>query len=80
MYKGDFDQIYLKGNNNYLLILKVGYDMLLMVSTTTEVRLGLILLNLRYICERISQLEPFFVEGDEDDDEEIKDILRYWIS
>lgn len=51
-----------------------------MVSTTTEVCLGLILLNLRGICERISQLGPFFVEGNEDDDDEFKDILMDWIS
>lgn len=47
MDKGEFDQLYIKGSEGYLLILNAGPNAILMVSTTSEVRLGLILLDLR---------------------------------
>ena len=56
MAKGDFDQLYVKGSSGYLLILQAGPNAVLTVSTTSEVRLGLILLDCRRTCEKIAQL------------------------
>ena len=56
MGKGDFDQLYVKGSDGYLLILQAGPNAVLTVSTTSEVRLGLILLDCRRTCEKIAQL------------------------
>lgn len=56
MGKGDFDQLYIKGNEGYLLILQAGPNAVLTVSTSSEVRLGLILLDCRRTCEKIAQL------------------------
>ena len=56
MGKGDFDQLYIRGNEGYLLILQAGPNAVLTVSTSSEVRLGLILLDCRRTCEKIAQL------------------------
>jgi predicted regulator of Ras-like GTPase activity (Roadblock/LC7/MglB family) len=56
MAKGDFDQLYVKGSSGYLLILQAGPNAVLTVSTTSEVRLGLILLDCRRTCEKIAKL------------------------
>jgi uncharacterized protein len=56
MGKGDFDQLYVKGSDGYLLILQAGPNAVLTVSTSSEVRLGLILLDCRRTCEKIAQL------------------------
>ena len=56
MGKGDFDQLYVKGSSGYLLILQAGPNAVLTVSTSSEVRLGLILLDCRRTCEKIAQL------------------------
>ena len=56
MGKGDFDQLYIKGSNGYLLVMQAGINAVLTVSTTKEVRLGLILLDCRRTCEKIAQL------------------------
>lgn len=46
MRKGDFDQLYIKGSEGYLLVMQAGPNAVLTVSTTKDVRLGLILLDL----------------------------------
>ena len=56
MQKGDFDLLYIKGIEGYLLIMQAGPRAVLLVSTTKDVRLGLILLECRRICEKISKL------------------------
>jgi len=56
MRKGDFDQLYIKGIEGYLLVMQAGPNAILLVSTTKDVRLGLILLDLRKICDKIAQL------------------------
>lgn len=65
MKKGDFDQLYIKGSEGYLLVMQAGPDMVLLVSTTKDVRLGLILLDCRRTCEKIAQ-----IGGDFDDDDD----------
>jgi len=69
MGKGDFDQLYIKGSEGYLLVMQAGPNAVLTVSTTKEVRLGLILLDCRRTCEKISQLLGDFDDDDDDDDD-----------
>ncbi len=47
MRKGDFDQLYIKGSEGYLLVMQAGPNAVLIVSTTKDVRLGSILLKAR---------------------------------
>jgi predicted regulator of Ras-like GTPase activity (Roadblock/LC7/MglB family) len=56
MGKGDFDQLYIKGSEGYLLVMQAGPNAVLTVSTTKDVRLGLILLDCRRTCEKIAKL------------------------
>ena len=56
MQKGQFDQIYVKGTDGYLLVLAAGPNAVLTVSTTKDVRLGLIFLDCKRTCEKIAQL------------------------
>ena len=56
MRKGDFDQFYIKGSEGYLLVMQAGQNAILAISTTKDVRLGLILLDCRRTCEKIAQL------------------------
>lgn len=69
MRKGDFDQLYIKGSEGYLLVMQAGPNAVLIVSTTKDIRLGLILLDLRRIIEKILR------SGYDDDDGE--DYLPY---
>jgi len=56
MRKGNFDQLYIKGSEGYLLVMQAGPHAILMVTTTKDVRLGLTLLDCRRICEKIAQM------------------------
>ncbi|MGQ4872583.1 MAG: roadblock/LC7 domain-containing protein [Promethearchaeia archaeon] len=56
MNKGTFEQIYVKGSDGYLLVLSAGPNAVLTVSTTKDVRLGLIFLDCKRTCEKIAQL------------------------
>jgi predicted regulator of Ras-like GTPase activity (Roadblock/LC7/MglB family) len=56
MQKGDFDQLYIKGSDGYLLVLQAGPNAVLTVSADKDVRLGLILLDCKRTCEKIAQL------------------------
>ena len=56
MGKGDLDQLYIKGREGYLLVMQAGPNAILLVSTTKDVRLELILLDCRRICEKIAKL------------------------
>ena len=64
MGKGDFDQLYIKGSEGYLLVMQAGPSAVLVVSTTKDVRLGLILLDCRRTCDKIAR------SGLDDDDDE----------
>ena len=56
MSQGDFEQVYVKGTNGYLLVLAAGQNAVLTVSTTKDVRLGLIFLDCKRTCEKIARL------------------------
>ena len=56
MTMGEFDQLYVKGTLGYLLVLQAGPNAVLTVSTTKEVRLGLIFLDCKRTCEKIAKL------------------------
>lgn len=47
MNKGDFDQLYIKGCDGYLLILQIDPNSVLILSADKEIRLGSTLLDLR---------------------------------
>ncbi|MFX0075727.1 MAG: roadblock/LC7 domain-containing protein [Candidatus Hermodarchaeota archaeon] len=74
MRKGDFDQLYIKGSEGYLLVMQAGPSAVLTVSTTKDVRLGLILLDCRRTCEKISGL---LSNGDDFDDDNDDDKYPY---
>lgn len=56
MDKGDFIQLFVKGTDGYLLVLSAGMNAVLTVSTTKDVRLGLIFLDCKRTCEKIAKL------------------------
>ncbi|MFX1376933.1 MAG: roadblock/LC7 domain-containing protein [Promethearchaeota archaeon] len=56
MEKGEFEQLYVKGGDGYLLVLQAGPNAVLTVSTTKDVRLGLIFLDCKRTCEKIAKL------------------------
>ena len=56
MSKGDFQEILIKGTEGYLLVLQAGRNAVLTVSTTPDIRLGLILLDAKRTCEKIAKL------------------------
>ncbi|TFG21225.1 MAG: hypothetical protein EU529_13820 [Promethearchaeota archaeon] len=56
MRKGDFEQVYVKGTDGYLLVLAAGQNAVLTVSTTKDVRLGLIFLDCKRTCDKIAKI------------------------
>ena len=56
MEKGEFEQLYVRGNEDYLLVLQAGPNAVLTVSTTKDVRLGLIFLDCKRTTEKIAKL------------------------
>ncbi|MFX1574517.1 MAG: roadblock/LC7 domain-containing protein [Promethearchaeota archaeon] len=56
MEKGEFSELYVKGTDGYLLVMEAGPNAVLTVSTTKDVRLGLIFLDCKRTCEKIAKL------------------------
>ena len=56
MEKGEIEQIFIKGNNGYIISMAVSEDAVLTITTTTNVNLGLIFLYCKRTCEKISRL------------------------
>ena len=56
MRKGDLDQLYITGSEGYLLIMQAGPNAVLIMSATKDIKLELILLDCRRICEKIAKL------------------------
>jgi len=58
MQKGDFNQLYIKGTNGYLLLLEVGPNHALLISASNDVRLGMLLFETNLLIERIISIIP----------------------
>ncbi len=56
MEKGDFQELYIKGKDGILIYLQAGPRAVLAVSTTIDVKLGLVFLECRTACEKIIPL------------------------
>jgi predicted regulator of Ras-like GTPase activity (Roadblock/LC7/MglB family) len=54
--KGALEQIIIKGENGYLIVIGAGPNAVLTVSATKEVKLGLIFLDCKRACEKISKI------------------------
>ncbi|MFX0007222.1 MAG: roadblock/LC7 domain-containing protein [Promethearchaeota archaeon] len=54
--RGEFEQLYIRGNDGYLLVMPAGPNGVLSVSTGKDVRLGLIFLDCARTCEKIAKL------------------------
>ena len=67
MGKGNFHQLDIKGSEGNLLVMQAGLSAVLTVSTTNDIKLGLILLDCKRACEKIAKL---FLNKDDDKEEE----------
>jgi predicted regulator of Ras-like GTPase activity (Roadblock/LC7/MglB family) len=56
MEKGDFNELYIKGKDGILIYLQAGPRAVLAVSTTIDVKLGLVFLECRTACDKIIPL------------------------
>ncbi|MBD3187297.1 hypothetical protein GF325_10740 [Candidatus Bathyarchaeota archaeon] len=54
--KGALEQILIRGENGYLIVMSGGPNAVLTVSATREVKLGLIFLDCKRACEKISEI------------------------
>jgi predicted regulator of Ras-like GTPase activity (Roadblock/LC7/MglB family) len=53
---GEFEQLFIRGRDGYLLVLPAGLNAVLSVSTSRDVRLGLIYLDCKRVSETIAKL------------------------
>ncbi|MFX1555869.1 MAG: roadblock/LC7 domain-containing protein [Promethearchaeota archaeon] len=58
MQKGDFNQLYIKGTDGYLLLLGVGDRHALLISASNDARLGMLLFETNLLIERIISIIP----------------------
>lgn len=54
--RGTLDQVYIKGQKGYVMIMSVGEDAVLTTLTREQAKLGLILLDMRRAVEDLSKL------------------------
>ena len=54
--RGVLDQVYIKGNNGYVILMSVGEEAVLTVMARKEAKLGLILLDMRRAVEDLTGL------------------------
>ncbi|MFX1574253.1 MAG: roadblock/LC7 domain-containing protein [Promethearchaeota archaeon] len=53
---GEFEYLFIKGRDGYLLVLQAGQNAVLAISTSKDVRLGLIFLDCKRTAEQIAKL------------------------
>ena len=58
MQKADFNQLYIKGTDGYLLLLGVGGRHALLISASNDVRLGMLLFETNLLIEKIISIIP----------------------
>ena len=54
--KGPMEQILVRGENGYILVMGAGSNAVLTISATKDVKLGLIFLDCKRACEKISKI------------------------
>jgi len=54
--KGLFEQVFVRGQNGYVLTMAAGPNSVLTISTTKNVKLGLIFLDTKRTCDKIAKL------------------------
>ena len=54
--RGSLEQVYIKGENGYAILLSIGREAVLTALTRTEAKLGLILLDMRRAAEELANL------------------------
>jgi len=54
--RGDLDQVYIRGDNGYVLLTSVGQDAVLTVMASINAKLGLIFLDIKRTAEALSEL------------------------
>jgi predicted regulator of Ras-like GTPase activity (Roadblock/LC7/MglB family) len=54
--RGNLEQVYIKGENGYVLLMAVGVEAVLTVMASKQAKLGLILLDMRRATEALEKL------------------------
>jgi predicted regulator of Ras-like GTPase activity (Roadblock/LC7/MglB family) len=54
--RGELDQVYIRGNEGYVMLTSVGYDAVLTVMASAEAKLGLIFLDISRTADKLAQL------------------------
>jgi len=54
--RGGLDQVYIRGDNGYVLLTSVGQDAVLTVMASVNAKLGLIFLDIKRTAEALSEL------------------------
>ena len=54
--RGDLDQVYIRGDNGYVMLTSVGQDAVLTVMASVNAKLGLIFLDIKRTAEALSEL------------------------
>ena len=54
--RGDLDQVYIRGDNGYVLLTSVGQDAVLTVMASVNAKLGLIFLDIKRTADTLSEL------------------------
>ena len=54
--RGDLDQVYIRGDNGYVMLTSVGNDAVLTVMASVNAKLGLIFLDIKRTAESLSGL------------------------
>jgi predicted regulator of Ras-like GTPase activity (Roadblock/LC7/MglB family) len=50
------EQVFVRGENGYILVMSAGEEAVLTLSTTKDVKLGLIFLDAKRTCDKIVKL------------------------
>ena len=54
--RGDLDQVYIRGDNGYVMLTSVGDEAVLTVMASAKAKLGLIFLDIKRTAETLSEL------------------------
>ncbi|MHA1730141.1 MAG: roadblock/LC7 domain-containing protein [Promethearchaeota archaeon] len=54
--KGYLEQIYIRGEKGYLLVMSAGQNAVLVVTTMKNIKLGLVFLDCKRACEKVAKL------------------------